>query len=74
MHTATRDLPEVMDLCDVAAALKFSTAHVRRLVVAGALPGKRFGRRWLVRRVDLLAALAPADRVAAPTATVGARA
>lgn len=43
--SAARELPTLVDVADVVAALGLSPAQVRRLVARGELVGYRFGRR-----------------------------
>ena len=53
------ELPPVLTMEDVAAALRISVAHARRLAAAGAIPARRRGRRWYVLRDELERALRP---------------
>lgn len=70
-NTAVRRaiLPEICNAEDVALALGTSTTFARRLMRQGACgPVARFGRRLVVRRDALLAAIAAreTDRSGAP--------
>jgi excisionase family DNA binding protein len=44
---------------DAARALRCSVPHVLRLIRSRCLPARRLGRRWILRRDDFLASLAP---------------
>lgn len=40
------DAPEVMSIDELAEYLQLSPATIHRLAREGALPGRKFGRRW----------------------------
>jgi len=52
-------IPDVMTVQDASIRLGYSQRHLRRLLRDGILPGRRLGRRWVILRGPLLAALAP---------------
>jgi len=52
-------LPEILDAEALGIALNLSQARVRDLFRDGTLPARKLGRRWIARREDVLAALAP---------------
>jgi excisionase family DNA binding protein len=55
-------LPEILLTSDLALAFRASQATIRRWIRQGALPATRIGRRYIVRRDDLLAVLTPNAR------------
>lgn len=56
-------LPELMDVAALAAAINRSERTAREWCADGTIPARRVRGRWMVRRDDLLAALAPLPRV-----------
>ena len=53
MTQAETDDLEVLSAEEAAARLKISLTTVRRLLREGALPGRKVGREWRIRRLDL---------------------
>jgi excisionase family DNA binding protein len=48
-----------IDTVKAAELLRFTTSRVRQLLRAGVLPGRKVGRRWVVKKSDILAYRAP---------------
>jgi excisionase family DNA binding protein len=48
-------MPELLPLADAASLLGVSVERVRQLVVAGQLPGQRFGNAWAVPKEAIVA-------------------
>ncbi|HET6203594.1 MAG TPA: helix-turn-helix domain-containing protein [Planctomycetota bacterium] len=63
-------LPDLLVVEDLAGRLRRSPSAVRALLRAGALPGRKVGRRWVVEREALLQALAP-EREPLPLRVLG---
>lgn len=61
-------LPELLRPDDLALALGLSAGRVRDLLRDGTIPASRLRGRWIVRRRDLLEAVAP-GRPSASTGT-----
>lgn len=61
-------LPALLFVDDLAFLLRCSERRIRSLIRSGFLPAVVLGRRYLVRREDLLGWLAPADAHACPKA------
>jgi excisionase family DNA binding protein len=55
------DLPEVLQVEQVAAVFGVSQQVARHLLRSGQLPGRRIGRRWYVPRAQLAAFLSGGD-------------
>jgi excisionase family DNA binding protein len=53
-RTKLDDLPDVLDSKDVARVLPFSVDHVRVMLARGDIPSRRWGRKRLVLKRDLL--------------------
>lgn len=47
-----RHPPDLLSVEDIAAALRVTTAAVRRLLLLKQLPGRKIGRRWWCLRSD----------------------
>lgn len=50
-------LDEIYTVADVARALRVGPQMVRALLRAGSLKGRKYGREWAVRSVDVRAIL-----------------
>jgi excisionase family DNA binding protein len=55
---STVDMKEI-DTAKVAELLNLTTSRTRQLLRSGVLPGRKVGRRWLIRRSAVLAYRAP---------------
>jgi excisionase family DNA binding protein len=64
------ELPAVLTSDDVAAALRISVIHARRILAAGKVPAVRRGRRWYCRRTDFFEFLTPTYDADAPGRSV----
>jgi excisionase family DNA binding protein len=42
------DAPQLLDVDEIAARLRLTTEHTRRLLRSGDLPGVKIGRGWRV--------------------------
>jgi excisionase family DNA binding protein len=51
-------LPDVGIVEDIAAACHVSPSTIRDWIRTGRLPARKFGRRWLISRAELLRFLA----------------
>lgn len=51
------DLPDVLEVKDLPKILPFSESHARLLVRRGDIPSRRFGRKHLILKKDLMALL-----------------
>lgn len=58
-HAPPQQASSLLVVEDVAALLRLTPAHVRKLLARGELPGRRRGKRWYVLRGALLAYMAP---------------
>jgi excisionase family DNA binding protein len=56
---STDKLDEIYTVADVAKALRVGPQTVRALLRGGRLKGRKYGREWAVRSVDVRAILKP---------------
>ncbi len=54
-------IPDLATVQDLAPFFKISVSGMRAMLRRGALPAKKVGRRWIVSRRFLLAAIEQAD-------------
>ena len=52
-----KDLPDVLEVKDLPKILPLSISHIRLLVRRGDIPSRRFGRKHLILKRDLVALL-----------------
>jgi excisionase family DNA binding protein len=64
MHSAS-SLDMKIDTIKAAELLRLTDSRVRQLLRDGSLPGRKVGRRWVVKRSDVLAYRVPAGKAAA---------